>query len=299
MKPRFLHACALMIALSLIPMASAQYQPDRSEPNPENNSGAPAFSAYQAVPPELVLPAGTLVMVRLTDLLSSDRNKAGDDFTAILDQPLVAQGWVIARRGQTVIGQVGVAEKAGHGQRASQLGIALSELMVVDGSQVPVRTELIQSSVRGPSGRDMASGIGATTGIGAVIGAIAGRGKGAAIGAAAGAAAGSVAILSTPGKPTELYPETRLTFRLQAPVTISTPQAQQAFSPVNQSDYGSAEPRPVVRTYRNVESYPPPYYYPPYYYDPVWDYYGYYGYGPTFVVRPGFYFGGRGWRGRR
>jgi outer membrane lipoprotein SlyB len=288
MKPRFLNAYALMIAmLCLIPMASAQYQPFGPD------------SVNQAVPPELVLPAGTLIMVRTTDFLSSSQNRAGDDFTAILDQPLVAQGWVVARRGQTVIGQVEVAEKAGRGQRASQLGVSLAELMVVDGSQVPVRTELIQSSANGPSRRDIVSGIGATTGIGAVIGAIAGGGKGAAIGAAVGAAAGSVAVLSTQGKPTELYPETRLTFRLQEPVTILTQLAQQAFRPVSQSDYAYAESRPAARTYRNAESYPPRYY-PPYYYYPGWDYYnGYGGFGATIVVSPRSHGGDRGHRGRR
>jgi outer membrane lipoprotein SlyB len=287
MKPRFLNVCALIIALCLTPMASAQYQ--LSGPDSES----------QAVPSELVLPAGTLVMVRTTDFLSSNRNKAGEDFTAILDQPLVAQGWVVARRGQTVIGLVEVAEKAGRGQRSSQLGVSLAELMVVDGSQVPVRTELIQSSVNGPSRRDAASGIGAITGIGAVIGAIAGGGKGAAIGAAVGAAAGSVAVLSTQGKPTELYPETLLTFRLQEPVTIVTQQAQQAFRPVNQSDYNRAEARPAVRTYRTAESYPPPPYYPPYYYYPGWDYYGYGGFGATIVVSPRSHGRDRGHRGRR
>jgi hypothetical protein len=299
MKHRFLNACVLMVALGLIPMASAQYQPDRSEPDPENDGGVPAYSTNQAVPPELVLPAGTIVIIRLVDQLSSDKNRSGDEFTATLDQPLIAQGWVVARRGQTVIGLVDVAEKSNRNRKASQLGVTLAELMMVDGSQVPVQTELIQTSAGGPSKGNQAAGIGATTGIGAIIGAMAGGGKGAAIGAAVGAVTGSAVVLSTPGKPTELYPETRLTFRLQSPVTIPTQQAQQAFRPVNQSDYASADSRPATRTYRNIESYPPPpppYYYPRYYYYPDWYYDRYYGFGPTIIVGPR---GHSGHRGRR
>jgi hypothetical protein len=315
MKHQFLCALILMVGLCVVPVVAAQNQTDQpAASNPQGYDAAdPADSPYSQaapsanlnVPPELVLPAGTIVIVRLSDALSSDRNKAGDGFTAILDQPLVAQGWVAARRGQTVMGQVAAAEKAGHVKGESQLGVTLTELVMVDGSQVPVRTELIQSSA-GPSPQRAVAGIAAPTGIGAVVGAAAGGGEGAAIGAAVGAAAGITGIMSTRGRATVLYPETRLTFRLQAPVTITTQRAQQAFMPVNQSDYGSAEGNAGTRRiYRTVESYPPPpYYYPPYYYSPYyypgWGYYGYYGFGPTIVVGPRGYYGGRGfYRGRR
>jgi hypothetical protein len=294
------------MGLCLVPLAAAQDQPNGPEVTnpPTYNSPSPADrpypqaapAGYQAVPPELVLPAGTLVIVRLSDPLSSDRNKTGDGFTAILDQPLVAQGWVVARRGQTVTGQVAVAQKAGRVQGASQLAVELTELEAVDGGQMPVRTELVQSSAGTSRGRD-AVGIGTTTGMGAVIGAAAGRGEGAAVGAGIGAVAGIAGVLSTRGRATELYPETLLTFRLQDPVTITTLQSMQAFRPVNQADYsGNDGRRDMPRTVGVVESYPPPpYYYPPYYYP---GYYGYYGYGPTVFVGPRGYMGGRGFYGR-
>jgi outer membrane lipoprotein SlyB len=101
-----------------------------------------------------------------------------------------------------------------------------------------VHTELIQASRGSSQGRDAAA-IGTTTGIGAIIGATAAEGDGAAIGAAAGAAAGIAGVLSTRGRPTELHSETLLTFRLIDPATITTQQAQQAFRPVSQADYGN------------------------------------------------------------
>jgi hypothetical protein len=290
---RFLFALVLAVGLCFVPFAAAQGQ------------AAPAATqamppASQAVPPELVLPSGTLVMVRLTDSLSSDRNRSGDGFTAVLDQPLVAQGWVVARRGQAVLGQVAATQKAGRVQGVSQLAVALNEFVLVDGRQVPVRTELVRSSAGTSRERD-AVGVGTTTGIGAVVGAAAGGGEGAAIGAAAGAVAGIAGVLATRGRATELYPETPLTFRLQDPVTITTQEGQQAFRPVNQADYsGSDGRRNATQTHRAIEAYPPPpYYYPPYYY-PGYPAYGFYGYGPTVFWGPRMFSGGRGYyRSRR
>jgi hypothetical protein len=311
MKHKYICALVLGVGLCFGTIAKAQDQSDgRAVTNPPRyGAAAQADTPYpqaapvanQLVPPELVLPAGTLIMVRLTDPLSSDRNKTGDGFTAVLDQPLVAQGWVVARRGQTVVGQVAAAQKAGRVQGVSQLAVELTEIVAVDGGQMPVRTALVQSSAGTSRERD-AAGIGATTGIGAAIGAAAGRGEGAAIGAAVGAVAGIAGVLSTRGRATELYPETLLAFRLQDPVTITTQQAQQAFKPVDQADYGSTNgQRNRPRTFRAVESYPPPYYYPPYYYPYYSDYgyYGYYGYGPRIVVGPRRSLGGRGSYGHR
>jgi hypothetical protein len=57
--------------------------------------------------------------------------------------------------------------------------------------------------------------------LGAIIGAIAGGGKGAAIGAGAGGAAGTGAVLLGHGKPAVFDTETRLTFQLSSPATIT------------------------------------------------------------------------------
>jgi len=41
-----------------------------------------------------------------------DKNQSGDRFSASLEQPLVANGWVVAVRGQIVTGRVALAKKA-------------------------------------------------------------------------------------------------------------------------------------------------------------------------------------------
>ncbi len=256
--------------------SAAQAAPDHA---PQDNT------AYEGVPSVLGVPAGTVITVRISQYLSSNQNQPGDGFSAELQQPLVVDGWVVARRGQTVLGRVVVARKAGRIKGTSELGVELSTLVLVDGQQVPIRTQLMQTSA-GSAHREEATAVGGATGMGAIIGAAADGGKGAAIGAAAGAGAGLAGILLTRGRPTEILPETVLTFQLEYPVTISTSRSYVAFRPVTPEDYERA--RTLERRTENFAVAPrrrsPPYwggYYP----------WGHFYPGPVFV---GFYhFGGR------
>src|SRR2546430_17459400 len=59
----------------------------------------------QSVPGTLTVPAGTILLVRVNDSLSSDRNQIGDHFTAVLENPLVVNGWVVARSEERRVGK--------------------------------------------------------------------------------------------------------------------------------------------------------------------------------------------------
>jgi hypothetical protein len=296
---------ALAICVFAVPAFAAQDQQEQqNEPfRPFGSAGDPQSPppSYQQVPPTLTLPAGTVITVRVSQLLSSDENRTGDVFDAVLQQPVVVDGWVVARKGQTVLGRVAVAEKARRGGGGvSQLGVGLSQLILVDGQQLPIRTQLLRSSGTSTSGRDAAT-VGITTATGAAIGAVAGEGKGAGIGAAVGAAAGIIGVLLTPGRPTVIPPETQLTFQLESPLTISTERSQQAFQPVSPQDFHSQDydyyretPRYGPRRVTGPVPYaPPPYYWNDYYYGgyyPSWGFapapfFGFYG---TYRARPGF-----------
>src|SRR5262249_12299933 len=149
------------------------------------------------------------------------------------------------------------------------------ELSLVDGQQLPSRTELIEYTGASANGRNAAA-IGITTGTGAAIGAAAGGGFGAGGGAAAGAIVGTGGAVLANGHATEVYPESMLTFRLLESVTIFTDRSAQAFQPVQQADYATqrtAAPRPrPAPPYGPVYApYPYPYGYPYPYYGP---YYG-------------------------
>jgi hypothetical protein len=242
------------------------------------------------VPEKITIPAGAFVTVRVDQFLSSDKNKAGDSFSATLSRPLVADGLVVSRRGETIGGRVVDAKKAGRVKGVSHLQITLSTLTLADGQQIPVQTEL--TSITGPTskGRD-AGAIVTTTAAGAAIGGAAAWGPGAAMGAGAGLVASTIGVLVTRGHPTIIYPESQLTFRLAKPVTFSTARAPQAFVDARTLNTQRAVRQGPAPAYRGCPGaygcapYPPPYYY----YGPDYPYF----WGPSF----GFFYGG-GFRGR-
>ena len=212
----------------------------------------PAFSSYPTavqtrvlqVPDTLSIPLGTYITVEIADRLSSDASRPDDAFTAILHQPIVVDGWVIARAGQPVMGRVVSTQKSGQVKGKSSIGIELGELILVDGQQVPIQTQVIRNQANASTGRDFAA-VAATTGIGALIGAGISGGSGAAIGAGIGAGAGVAGVLSTPGDSTKIRPERILAFRLDDAVTISTVRSQHAFLPATASDYSSVPAAPA------------------------------------------------------
>jgi len=245
--------------------STASRPPTPPEPvqQPPSLSQAAPPQSNAAAPSTLTLPSGAIISVRTGQWLSSDRNHAGDTFTATLDQPLVVRGWVVARRGQTVVGRVAVAEKASSNNGVSKLGLEITELTLVDGEQVPVSTEMQQAaptpSAPGSAERNVAT-VGTTTVLGTILGAAIGGGEGAAIGAGLGATAGVAAVLYTRGRPTTVAPEALLSFRLAAPLEVSTEKGPLAFRPVSQGDYGDQDAYANAPRLRRP-GYPAPYYY--------------------------------------
>ena len=248
------------------PQQGGEPLPARAQDAPAQTQGAPAQEA-PAVPPTLRLPPGTVISVRATQWLSSDKNHPGDIFSATLDQPVVANGWVVARRGQTVMGRVDVAQRASQGNGVSRLGLEITELTLVDGEQIPVSTQMRQAAPapysQTPPGRSAAT-IASTTAIGTIVGAAVGRGVGAAIGAGLGATAGAAVVLSSRGRPAMIAPETMLSFQLSSPLEISAEKGRVAFQPVSQGDYKDQDAYSNAPARRPAygPGYPPaPYYY--------------------------------------
>ncbi len=170
--------------------------------------------------PSVTLQAGTALPVRLGESLSSEHNQAGDTFTATLDAPLTAGGFVIAEKGARVEGRVVEAQKSGHGKKA-MLTLELTKLDTSDGQHVAIKTETLRKQGSSTATGDQVGIVAAAAGVGAIIGALAGGGKGAAIGAGAGGAAGGGGVVATRDKAISLPTETKVGFRLSAPVTIT------------------------------------------------------------------------------
>jgi outer membrane biosynthesis protein TonB len=171
-------------------------------------------------PHTVTIVPGTPLAVRIGETLSARSNEAGDSFLATLDQPLVVDGFVIAERGSRVEGRVVQAEAQGRAKGSSLLGIELVKISTSDGQHVRIHTAAYKKESNTSTGQDVAT-VGAIAAIGAAIGAAADGGKGAAVGAGLGGAAGVAGVMLNRGRPVEIPVETRLSFRIQEPVTIT------------------------------------------------------------------------------
>ncbi len=166
----------------------------------------------------VTLPAGTVVVVKLGQSLSSKSSTEGESFTATVAQPVEAGGNVLIPAGADATGTVQEAAPLGRFKGGARLKIVLDSV-TINGQKVPLKTAAHSYALKG-KGKRTAGFIGGGAGLGAVIGAIAGGGKGAAIGAAAGAGAGTAGAVFTGNKDIVLPAESAVSFKLLQPATV-------------------------------------------------------------------------------
>ena len=231
-KPNIIHDAPTVVQVAqAAPLAIPPPVPALPMRPAVNESQAPmgpqlGTPAQQPEPPSspaphvVTLQSGTNLVVRLGETVSTDHNYTGDTFRGTLDAPVVIDGFIIAERGSKVLGKVASAQKAGRVEGSSELQLTIVEINTTDGQRIPVETGVFEKRASGRGGEEAAK-IGGGAALGAIIGAIAGGGKGAAIGAGVGGGAGTGAVLLTHGKPALLPAETRLTFQLNRPATIT------------------------------------------------------------------------------
>jgi len=237
--------------------------------------------AYEAPKGPVTVPQGTLLQLRTAESLNSKRAKDGEpvQFTVIRD---VAVGGVLAiPKGATVHGVVTEDKKAGALGGSPVLALKLTS-MDLGGQSYPLDTD--QFKVKGPNkaGQTVGNAVGGGI-LGTIIGCAVGRGFGCAVGAGAGVAAGTAASAASPGPGVWIPAEALVTFHLNAPLTVTPVNAQEAarlaqglytggpilyrrgYYPYGSPYYGS----PYV-------AYGYPYGYPPVYYRPYYMAGGYY-----------------------
>jgi hypothetical protein len=192
-------------------------------PPKESDRAQPAVlrDRPSAVPNTVTIAPGTTLMVRIGETLSVQHNLTGDTFFATLDQPLVAGGYVIAERGARVEGKIVEVDKASRMSGTSRMSLALTQVNSSDGQRIPLQTSTYTKDGAERNHKNDAAKIGGGAVLGAVIGAAAGGGKGAAVGAGVGGAAGTGAVLLSGGKNVTIPVETRLSLRIEQPVTIT------------------------------------------------------------------------------
>lgn len=172
--------------------------------------------AANYAPSGFSIPADTEVKIRMIDAVNSESAYTGQTFRASLDEPIYVNGQAVVPRGADVLTKLVAAQQSGKIEGRAALTLALSSI-TINGRPVDVTSTDIREE-SGSRGKRSAGVIGGGAALGAIIGGIAGGGKGAAIGAGSGAAIGTGAEVLTSGQKVRIPSETRLTFRLQAPV---------------------------------------------------------------------------------
>jgi eukaryotic-like serine/threonine-protein kinase len=166
----------------------------------------------------LVIPAGTIITIRMISAIDSSVNVAGQRFDASVDLPVLAFQKVAIPRGAPA--QVRLDDVAQAGRIKGRPAVLLELVsLTFGGFNYPTRSLLFeqQGLSRGKRSAEM---IGGGAAIGGIVGGIVGHGKGAAIGAGAGAAAGTGAAAATKGPAVVVPSETRISFTLRAPINV-------------------------------------------------------------------------------
>ena len=179
---------------------------------------APSKSEASKSPQPVVVPAGTVITVRLAQALGSKISNAGDSFSATVAQPVSVDGKEVIPSGASASGTVVSAKPLGRFKGAAELQIRLTSV-TAGGVSRPIETSSLVRTQSG-KGKRTAVMIGGGGGVGALIGGLAGGGKGAAIGALAGAGAGTAGSAFTGNKDVVLPAESAVSFKLEQPLEI-------------------------------------------------------------------------------
>jgi len=210
-----LSLCFVLFGCSSKPATSSgdANNPSSSDSStPDGGATAPGKKVEVAKP--VVVPAGTVVTVRLGQAVGSKISQPGQTFSATLVEGVVVGGETAIAKGATASGTVVDAKPLGRFKGGAMLQLKLNSV-----ADLPVETSSVVRTQTG-KGKRTAAMVGGGAGLGAIIGGLAGGGKGAAIGALAGAGAGTAGTAYTGNKDIVLPAETAISFKLQQPLEI-------------------------------------------------------------------------------
>ena len=177
-------------------------------PQPVNNASAQpqVNSTPVGVGNEINVPAGTRLTIRMVDGIDSGRNRVGERFAAMLDQPLYVNNVLVAAKGTSVYGRFEEAKQTGQLTGKAELRLALNGI-VVNGQNYPLSTGDYELSGKSRSNTATRAGGGIAS---------AGGGVGSAM----------VAPIATKGDQIHVPSETLLDFALDQPVTLPIAQTR-------------------------------------------------------------------------
>ncbi len=163
---------------------------------------------------KILIPEGTVITVRTTMTVGSDRSRAGDTFLAVLDEKLAVNGVVALDVGSQTSLWVTYVKQAGRVEGKSLIELIMKSISTEFGPVEVLATKI--SFEAEPSKKSDIFKTAILGAAGTAIGAIIDGKKGAVIGGSAGAGSG----ILLRGSSIVIPSETRLEFRLQKSIII-------------------------------------------------------------------------------
>lgn len=165
------------------------------------------------------VPAGTVLLVRFEDHLSSHTSSSGAAFRTTVTQAISIDGDEAIPAGATVLGTIVEARGPKKVGGRAQLHLDFHTLDVPDAEPVAIAAAF-SAQGKSETPKDVAI-IGGSTIAGAVLGEQVDDNEGGVIGAIIGGVAGTAAAMKTKGKPVEIPSGTVMSIELTRPVTLT------------------------------------------------------------------------------
>jgi hypothetical protein len=207
---RFKSADGTTRQYELIDVAELTFSARTPPPTPKT---APTAPNPAKAPQPILVPAGTVLNVRLTQDIDVDTTQVGAKFQARVDDPVMLDGRVVIPREAVAAVQAARVQQSGTMKGSDQIALKLNAVSF-GGRSYEVVTEYAAVQGKG-EGKRTARKVGGGAGLGAIVGGIAGGGEGAAIGAVVGGITGT-AVAASGEEHLRLPAETRLQFKLSA-----------------------------------------------------------------------------------
>ncbi len=181
---------------------------------------------------KITVPAGTRILAKLQDYISTASNERGDNFKAVVTEDVFVGNKVAIPAGTIIEGVIGKVKRPGRIKGRAELSFRFDRLKFKDGEVVPISATLTglggegrmkngEGTFEGPGSKSHDTKvIAGTATAGTVIGAIAAGGRGGLIGATIGGLVGLAGVLSTRGKDIELPAGTIVELSLDRAITI-------------------------------------------------------------------------------
>ena len=209
LKSLFPLAVGLMLIISGCGKTSSE--PQNPEPNVEPLAGSNDMT--------MTIPDATPLHVTLSEMIQTNDNHEGDEFSGEVSRPVVVRGETVIPEGTKVSMVITRLVKGGTLKTPPEIAFTIRDLTLPNGETYKVKASEVYESGRSHTKREVGM-IGGGAGAGALVGGLIGHGKGAVIGAVAGAAAGTGASAATGRQNLVFSSGETVTFTLQQPLDV-------------------------------------------------------------------------------